>query len=108
MKVSFSRDTEYIEVDETVYEGETVTRVIVANAGRRPVTIVTVRAIRLFPSGGYVELACKPELQFELKENQRLVAWTDDERLDLSEVESFEARDAVDNAYRKHVATWPN
>jgi hypothetical protein len=68
-----------------------VTRVIVANAGRRPVTIVTVRAIRLFPSGGYVELACKPELQFELKENQRLVAWADDERLDLSEVESFEA-----------------
>lgn len=104
VKISFDRKT---RVDEDGYEGETVTVVTVANAGRRPVTIVDVRAVCLFPGSEHIDLARKSELpEVELKEHQRLVAWADDERLDLADVEAFIAHDALDHQYRKNVASW--
>ena len=106
IKLSFSRETEYFEEEGVRGVGETFTVVIVANAGRRPVTITDLRALRLFPRGGYVELACKPRLPVELKENQRLVAYASDEQVDLAEVEAWEALDALGRPHRKNVAQW--
>jgi hypothetical protein len=68
VRISSSRETEYFEEEGVRSVGETLTEVIVANAGRRPVTITDLRALRLFPRGGYVDLSCKPPLPVELKE----------------------------------------
>jgi hypothetical protein len=106
VKISFSRETEYFEEEGVGSVGETHTVVVVANAGRRPVTITNVRALRLFPKSGFAELACKPIVPVELKENQRLVAWASDEQVDIAEVDAWEARDALDNPHRKNVAPW--
>jgi hypothetical protein len=104
VKISFDSET---QIDEDGYEGQTFTVVTVANAGRRPVTIIDVHAVCLFPGGEYIKLASKPELpEVELKEHQRLLAWADDEQLDLAEVEAFIARDALGHPYRKNVAPW--
>jgi hypothetical protein len=104
VKISFDRET---QVDESGYEGQPFTVVTVANAGRRPVTIVDLYALCLFPRGEHVKLATKPELpEVELKEHQRLVGAADEEELDLAEVEAFIAHDALGHPYRKNVASW--
>ena len=105
IKLFFSRETEYFEEEGVRGVGETFTVVIVANAGRRPVTITDLRALRLFPRRGYVELA-RNKLPVELKENQRLVAYASDEEVDLAEVEAWEALDALGCPHRKNVALW--
>ena len=104
VKISYDRE---MQIDKDGEWYGTVTVVTVANAGRRPVTIIDVHAVCLFPGGEHIKLASKPELpEVELKEHQRLVAWADDEELDLAEVEAFIARDALDHPYRKNVAPW--
>jgi hypothetical protein len=103
VKISFESET---QVDDDGYPGQTHTVVTVANAGRRPVTIIDVHAVCLFPRGEH-KLDSKPELpEVELKEHQRLVAWADDEQLDLADVEAFIAHDALGHPYRKNVASW--
>jgi hypothetical protein len=66
VRISFGRET---QVDERGNEGDTFTRVIVANAGRRPVTIVDLYALCLHPKGEHIILSCKRELPEELKEH---------------------------------------
>ena len=77
---------------------------IVANAGRRPITVTDVRARHLFPARGYVSLACHPKIPFELKEGKQLSALADDEKIDIAEIQAWEVHDAVGHIYRMNVA----
>jgi hypothetical protein len=106
IKISTRRETEYFEVNGVGGAGETVTLVIVANAGRRPITITNVGARRLLPKGGFVNFVCNPDVPVELTEGKQLSALADDERIDLADVEAWEAHDAVGHAYRMNVAPW--
>jgi hypothetical protein len=106
IKISTRRETEYFEVDGVGGAGETVTLVIVANAGRRPVTITNVGARSLFPKVGFVNLVCGPKVPVELTEGKQLLALADEELIDLTEVGAWEAHDAVGHAYRMNVAPW--
>jgi hypothetical protein len=56
------------------YMGKTLTIVKVINQGRRPVTITTVGAIRLYPNTHFVIVDCMPSLPYELTEGKSLSA----------------------------------
>jgi hypothetical protein len=106
IKLSVEHEQEFFEMDGVRGVGETSTLVIVTNTGRRPVTIKRVGARRLFPKGGFVEFVCNPEVPKELTEGKWLSALADEERVDFTEVEAWEAHDAVGNPpYRMNVAS---
>lgn len=106
IKLSIKLETEYFETDGVGGCGETVTVVNVANSGRRPVTITSVGARRLYPKRGFVDLVCNPTVPVELTEGKHLTALADAERIDPSEVAAWEAHDAVGRSYRMNVASW--
>jgi hypothetical protein len=84
---------------------EPFTVVTVANAGRRPITIVNVGGYRLYPGKGFVIQQCNPPLPRELTEGKHLTALVDETEIDLSELESWEAYDAVGHTYRLPMAS---
>lgn len=98
------RDTEYFEADGIRGAGDTWTVVRVVNNSRRPVTITDVGGRLLFPKIGSMSLVCKPEVPRELTEGQHLEAVADEELIDLTEIEAWEAHDAIGNPYRLPVA----
>lgn len=106
IKVSVRHERECFEIDGARATGELLTVVIVANAGRRPVTITNVGARRLLPKGGFVTFVCSPKVPLELTEGKHLTALADEERVDSAEVEAWEAHDALGNLYRANVASW--
>ena len=106
IKISTRREMEYFEIDGVEAMGEMRTVVIVANAGRRPVTITAVGARRLFPKGGFVNFVCNPRVPVELTEGKSLSALADEEQIDLTEIEAWEAHDAVGNPYQFNIAPW--
>jgi hypothetical protein len=89
------------------YMGKTLTIVKVLNEGRRPVTITTVGARRLYPNTHFVIVECQPSLPYELTEGKSLMAiLPSDDMDDFSTIESWEAVDAVGRTYRLHIASW--
>lgn len=106
IKLSVKHETEHFEVDGYEGQGETVTIVVVANAGRRPVTITAVGARCLFPRRGFVSFECNPSIPAELTEGKQLTALADEELVDVSEVAAWEAHDAIGRSYRMNVAPW--
>jgi len=85
-------------------KGLTIVRV--ANHGRRPVTITTVGAQRLFPDTHIVIPECNPQLPHELTEGKSLMAIIPPCDLDFSRIDLWEAYDAVGRPYRLYVAPW--
>lgn len=71
------------------------TAITVANAGRRPVTIVNVGGYRLFPEKGFVIEQCTPPLPHELTEGKHLTAFVNESEFDFADMESWEASDAL-------------
>lgn len=92
----------YADSGQPIADGP-YTVVTVANAGRRPITIVNVGGYKLYPGKGFVIQQCNPPLPRELTEGKHLTACVDEE-YDLSELESWEAYDAVGHTYRLPVA----
>lgn len=85
-------------------KGLTIIRV--SNLGRRPVTISTVGAQRLFPDTHFVIPECNPQLPHELTEGKSLTAIIPPCDLDFSRIVLWEACDAVGRPYQLHVARW--
>lgn len=100
------RETEYFEVDGIGGGGETVTILVVGNAGKRPFTITRVGARRLFPRRSFVEFVSTPPIPIELTDGRQLRALVDEELIDLSEIEAYEVHDAVGNSYYLNVASF--
>lgn len=107
VKISIRHEQEHFEEDGVGGAGEMMTIVIVANAGRRPVTITNVGARHLFPKEGFVNLVCDPRVPLELTEGKQLSALVDEEHIDLSKVEAWEVYDAVGHCYQIKVAALP-
>jgi hypothetical protein len=88
------------------YVAKTLTIVTVSNEGRRPVTITTVGARRLYPHDHFVIVECQPSLPHELTEGTNLKAILPSRDMDFSTIESWHALDALGRTYLLHVAPW--
>jgi hypothetical protein len=105
VKISVQEHMEFVFTSDGIPVNEDpYSLVTVANAGRRPITIVNVGGYRLYPGKGFVIQQTNPPLPRELTEGKHLTAFVDETEFDLSELESWEAHDAVGHAYRLPVA----
>ncbi len=86
------------------YNGMTLTILMAANIGRRPVTITGMGARRLFPGKAFVATDISPPLPFELTEGKLVCALIDEAGLDAGTLEAFEAWDAAGRTFRRCVA----
>lgn len=87
-------------------DGMTFTIVNVSNAGRRPLTITTIGAYRLYPRLAFVCPNTRPQLPHELTEGKQVMAMIDQKDLDHSAVECWLVGDATGREYRLNVAPW--
>jgi hypothetical protein len=83
-----------------------LTIVSVINTGRRPVTINTVGGWCLYPHNPFVIPETHPDLPYELREGQKLIAILPPSDLDLTTVQRWEASDAIGRNYKLNVAPW--
>jgi hypothetical protein len=83
-----------------------LTIVSVINMGRRPVTINTVGGWRSYPHNPFVIPETHPDLPYELKEGQKLIAILPPSDLDLKTVQRWEASDAIGRNYKLNVVPW--
>lgn len=88
------------------YEGETLTCMYVVNAGRRPITVTSVGAYRLFPHKPFVLTDEQPKCPCELTEGKQQTVIIDQEDLDLSIMESWEAYTSTGRTFRFAVVPW--
>ena len=86
---------------------EGLTIVTVMNRGRRPVTITTVGAQRLYPHNPIVIPETHPALPHGLTEGKSLIAVIPPCDLDMATIAWWETYDAVGRPYRLYVAPWP-
>ncbi|HKV79937.1 MAG TPA: hypothetical protein VJP02_17440 [Candidatus Sulfotelmatobacter sp.] len=87
-------------------DGMTFTIVFVSNAGRRPVTITSVGAYRLYPRRAFVCPDTRPRVPHELTEGKQMMAMIDQSDLDVSVVEYWAVGSATGREYRLNVAPW--
>jgi len=87
------------------YDDKTLTIVYVTNSGRRPVTINTVGAARLYPHTHIVIPDCNPALPHELTEGKNLTAIIPPCDLDFSTIDFWQAGDAVGRTYQLQIAS---
>jgi hypothetical protein len=87
-------------------DGMTFTIVSVSNAGRRPVTITTIGAYRLFPRLAFIAPDCRPQCPHELTEGKQMMAMIEQSELDHSVIEYWLASDATGREYRLNIALW--
>ncbi len=88
------------------YSGMSLTIMYVVNAGRRPITITTVGAYRLFPHKPFVIPDVRPQCPCELTEGKQLTAIIDQKDLDLSAMESWEAYTSTGGTFRLAIVPW--
>jgi hypothetical protein len=81
------------------YAGMTLSIVRVANAGRRPVTITSVGAIRDVPNTSFAFQDITPQVPLELTEGKYLVAVVPLTQEQIDEIQWFYAGDALGNDY---------
>lgn len=78
----------------------------VSNTGRRPVTITGVGAYNLYPRDPFVLFDTRPVCPCELTEGKQLTAIIDQQGLDTSAIESWEAYTATGKTFRCSVIPW--
>jgi hypothetical protein len=88
------------------YAGKTLTLVSVVNAGRRPVTVRNIGAFNLCPEDAFVIMDTRPALPCELTEGKEVTAILDQQGVDLSVVESWEAYTVTGKTLRQAVVPW--
>lgn len=81
-------------VGDPRYHGMTLTILTVTNVGRRPVTITTVGAIRLFPNTNFVAIDSRPSLPCEITEGKYITSIWDQTNLDFSTIDYWAAWDS--------------
>ena len=85
---------------EPRYAGVTLTTIRVANAGRRPVTITSIGAIRDLPKTSFAFQDITPQVPVELTEGKYLVAVVPLTQEQIDEIQWFYAGDALENRER--------
>jgi len=88
------------------YAGKKLTIVRVCNAGRRPVTVTGVGGFNLCPHDAFVVFDTNPRTPCELTEGKELAAMVDQQGLDLSVIESWEAYTATGKTFRHAIVPW--
>ncbi len=104
IKLEVRRNMQFI--GDSRFGGQSLTLVSVANHGRRPVTITTVGALRLYPHDHIVIPQSRPALPYELTEGKSLIAIIPPCDLDFTAIDMWEAYDAVGHRYVLRVAPW--
>ncbi|HEX2661522.1 MAG TPA: hypothetical protein VHM93_01715 [Candidatus Acidoferrum sp.] len=88
------------------YAQKKLTIMRVSNAGRRPTTVTCLGAYRLFPHNPFIIADIRPQCPCELTEGKELSAILNQEGLDLSVMESWEAYTATGGTFRLSVVPW--
>ncbi|HEV2315062.1 MAG TPA: hypothetical protein VGR94_07135 [Candidatus Acidoferrales bacterium] len=96
-RVSVRRNMEML--GDARYDGMKLTILEVTNVGRRPVTITTIGAIRLYPNTNYVTIDSRPQLPCEITEGKYITSIWNQAELDFS---TFDYWAAWDSHGRKH------
>jgi hypothetical protein len=93
IKLTVSRNMEM--VGDPRYDGMTLTLLQVTNGGRRPVTITTFGAIRLYPiTTNLVAIDTRPPLPCEITEGKYVTSLWNQEGLDFSTIDYWAAWDS--------------
>lgn len=93
-------------VGDSRYARMRLTKMNVVNIGRRPVTITGVGAYRLAPHDPFVFVDTRPACPCELTEGKQLTAIVDQNGLDFSLMESWEAYTSSGKTYRLAIVPW--
>src|SRR5579863_347786 len=81
-KIKFRVQTNMETMGDPTTDGRTFTVVYISNAGRRPVTITSVGAYRLYPRLPFVVPHTRPQIPHELTEGKQLMVMIDQADLD--------------------------
>jgi hypothetical protein len=105
VKVKVSHNMQIIGDDR--YKDEMLTIVTVTNLSRRPVTITTVGAKRLFPlKTHYVFPDVKPQLPKELTDGKYVQVIIKSDGLDVENISTWEAYSSTDKVFSLAQAPW--
>jgi len=106
VKIRLAVDRNMQIVGDPRYTGKTLTRIQVTNIGRRPVTITTFGAIRLYPNTSFVAVDSQPQLPCEITEGKYIASFWDQADLDFSTIDYWAAWDSHDRMYKVQEASW--
>jgi hypothetical protein len=104
VKVSVSRNMQI--VGDPRYNGMTLTIIRVTNHGRRPVTITTFGAIRLYPNNNFAGVDSEPQLPCEISEGKYITSKWDQADLDFSTIDYWAAWDSHGRVHKLREASW--
>jgi len=103
VKLTVSRNMQM--VDDHRYRGMTLTIVRVTNIGRRPVTITTFGAIRLYPNTNFVTVDSQPQLPCEITEGKYIQSIWDQADMDFSTIDYWAAWDSHGRVHKLQEAS---
>lgn len=87
-------------VGDPLYRGMTLTILTLTNVGKRPVTITTFGAIRLYPNKNFVAVDSRPPLPCEITEGKFIRSIWDQEGIDFSSIDYWAAWDSRDKVHK--------
>ena len=103
VKLTVKRNMEMI--NDPRYARMTLTILEVVNAGRRPVTITTFGAIRLYPNTNFVAIDSRPQLPCEITEGKYITSIWDQADLDFSSIDYWAAWDSHGRVHKLREAS---
>src|SRR6266852_4435406 len=104
VKVPVSRNMQM--VGDPRYSGMTLTILEVVNIGRRPVTIKSFGAIRLYPNTNFAAIDSRPQLPCEITEGKCVTSIWDQAGLDFSTIDYWAAWDSHGRVHKLREASW--
>jgi hypothetical protein len=106
VKLTVKRNMEMI--NDPRYANMTLTILEVINTGRRPVTITTFGAIRLYPNTNFVAVDSRPQLPCEITEGKYITSIWDQAGLDFSTIDYWGAWDSRGRVHKLREASLLN
>jgi hypothetical protein len=104
VKVTVGRDMEI--VGDARYHGMTLTILTVTNVSRRPVTITTFGANRLYPKKNFVAIDSRPPLPCEITEGKYITSFMDQTDMDFPSIDRWVAWDSHGRIHKLQEASW--
>ncbi len=105
VKLTVSRNMEM--VGDPRYHGMTLTILTVINVGRRPVTIKTFGAIRLYPcTTNLVVVDSRPQMPCEISEGKYVTSIWDQAGIPFSTIDYWAVWDSYGKDHRLQEASW--
>jgi hypothetical protein len=104
VRLTIKRNMEMI--NDFRYAGLTLTIFEVINVGRRPVTITTFGAMRLYPNTHFAAVDSRPPLPCEITEGKYITSIWDQVGIDFSTIDYWAAWDSHGRAHKLQEASW--